>query len=101
MRWKLRCSAAMFVTGVGLMVASASVAASASTSSVAAGGGTLRVNLSGTDVDFVDPALAYFLPTWQIEYATCAKLLNYPDAGPPRGAQLRPEAATAFPTVSK
>jgi ABC-type transport system substrate-binding protein len=92
MRSKFWVSAAMLVIGVGLIVASASGAA--------APGGTLRVNLSGTDVDFVDPALGYFLPTWQLEYATCAKLYNYPDANSPAGLQLRPEAATAQPLVS-
>jgi ABC-type transport system substrate-binding protein len=100
MRGKFWFSAAMLVIGVGLMVASASGAGGAAAGSTAEGG-TLRVNLSGTDVDFVDPALGYFLPTWQIEYATCAKLFNYPDAGPPLGWQIRPEAATAFPRISK
>src|SRR3954447_957558 len=94
MRLKFSFSSAILVIGVGLMVASASGAIGRGTD------GTLRVNLSGTDVDFVDPALGYFLPTWQIEYATCAKLFNYPDAGPPVGSQIRPEAATAFPRVS-
>lgn len=36
----------------------------------------------------------------QFLYSTCAKLLNYPDAGGPKGAQLRPEIAAAMPTVS-
>ena len=31
------------------------------------------------DIDYVDPALSYYVPTWSIEYATCAKLVNYPD----------------------
>jgi len=33
-----------------------------------------------TDIDYVDPALAYYVISWQIEHATCAKLVNYPDA---------------------
>ena len=36
----------------------------------------------------------------QVLYATCAKLLNYPDSAGPAGAQLRPEVAAAMPTVS-
>ena len=38
-----------------------------------------------TDIDYVDPALAYYMPTWQLEHATCAKLLRYPDPPPPQG----------------
>ena len=31
------------------------------------------------DIDSMDPALAYATGSWQLLYATCAKLLNYPD----------------------
>jgi Bacterial extracellular solute-binding proteins, family 5 Middle len=48
------------------------------------------------DIDYVDPALAYYVISWQIEHATCARLLNYPDAGGP----LQPEVAQGLPTVS-
>jgi peptide/nickel transport system substrate-binding protein len=60
---------------------------------------TLRVELA-VDLDYVDPALAYYVPTWTVEYATCAKLLNYPDRGAPEGARLVPEVAKAMPAVS-
>ncbi|HEY6031291.1 MAG TPA: ABC transporter substrate-binding protein, partial [Gaiellaceae bacterium] len=53
-----------------------------------------------TDIDFSDPALSYYVPSWEIEYATCLKLLNYPDANGPKGGQLVPEAAAGFPKVS-
>jgi ABC-type transport system substrate-binding protein len=46
-----------------------------------------------------DPA-RYGLFDEQVLYATCAKLLNYPDASGSAGAQLRPEIAAAMPTVS-
>ena len=59
----------------------------------------LRVELS-VDIDYVDPALAYYVPTWAIEYATCAKLVNYPDRPAPEGGRLQPEVARAMPTVS-
>lgn len=59
----------------------------------------LRVELS-VDIDYVDPALSYYVPTWAIEYATCAKLVNYPDLPAPEGGRLRPEVARALPTVS-
>jgi ABC-type transport system substrate-binding protein len=36
----------------------------------------------------------------QVLYATCAKLLDYPDSAGPEGAQLRPEIAAAMPTLS-
>src|SRR4051794_39298493 len=41
-------------------------------------GGTAHFSLA-SDTDYVDPALAYYQVSWQHEYATCAKLLNYPD----------------------
>ena len=47
-----------------------------------------------------DPALAYFTTAWELEYATCAKLVNYPDAPPAAGSRLRPEIAAAMPTIS-
>ena len=62
-------------------------------------GGTLNVDIS-TDVDYTDPALDYLSTGWEIEYATCLKLMNYPDANGPKGSQLVPEAAAGFPKVS-
>jgi DNA-binding SARP family transcriptional activator/ABC-type oligopeptide transport system substrate-binding subunit len=47
-----------------------------------------------------EPALDANNAAYQIENATCAKLLNYPDAAPPEGWQLRPEVARDMPTVS-
>src|SRR5438067_3151419 len=63
-------------------------------------GGTLNVDLS-TDIDYTDPALSYLSTGWELEYATCLKLVNYPDANGPRASQLIPEAAAGFPKVSK
>src|SRR6266542_2068813 len=37
---------------------------------------------------------------WQLEYVTCAKLVNYPDAASPDGSVLQPEIAAAMPTIS-
>ena len=39
----------------------------------------------GTTLTTMDPALAYAGPSWQLLYATCAKLLNYPDKAGPAG----------------
>ena len=47
-----------------------------------------------------EPALNVDPGAYQIEFATCAKLLNYPDQPPPGGWQLRPEVAAGMPTVS-
>jgi serine/threonine-protein kinase len=61
--------------------------------------------VSGRQLDVVaggvpfDPA-RYGLFDEQVLYATCAKLLNYPDASGSDGARLRPEIAAAMPTVS-
>ena len=74
-------------------------ASSAVAKSGAKQGGTLRVDLF-TDVDYTDPALDYLSTGWELEYATCVKLMNYPDSSGPKGAQLQPEAATGFPKVS-
>jgi YVTN family beta-propeller protein len=65
----------------------------------AEGGGVLRVN-SQQDVDSLDPALGEQLLAWQLGYATCAKLLNYPGKPPPAGSQLVPEVAAALPERS-
>lgn len=63
-------------------------------------GGTLRI-ARPRDIDSVDPAIAYVYDSWMIEFATCAKLYNYPDKPPPQGANVIPEVATGFPKVSR
>ena len=40
------------------------------------------------DIDYIDPALAYYQTSWQVEYATCVKLLNYPDVSGNAGKVL-------------
>jgi YVTN family beta-propeller protein len=62
-------------------------------------GGVLRID-SESPVDFLDPALAYSPGSWSLEYATCAKLLSYPDRPAPAGSQLEPEVAAALPARS-
>jgi peptide/nickel transport system substrate-binding protein len=63
-------------------------------------GGTLRVNVTGTDLVSLDPAIGYDTDTSQVLYATCAKLVNYPDRPAPRGSVVAPEVATGMPRVS-
>jgi oligopeptide transport system substrate-binding protein len=98
MRRRLMLSVAMLATGVGLLVA-AGFATPAESGNERAGG-TFRYSLD-TDIDYVDPALAYYVPTWQIEYVTCSMLMNYPDAPAPRGSRIAPDAAAAMPTISR
>jgi ABC-type oligopeptide transport system substrate-binding subunit len=88
----------MAVTGIGLLVAAGF--ASPAESGTERAGGTFKYSLD-TDIDYVDPSLAYYVPTWQIEYATCSMLLNYPDAPAPRGSRLVVDAAVAMPTISR
>jgi len=100
MKRSLWLSIAAFVLGGALLVAAGF--AGASTGKVSATkGGTMKMNMSATDVDFLDPSLAYFTISWQIEYATALKLYNYPDKAPPAGGRLQPEGASGFPIVSK
>jgi ABC-type transport system substrate-binding protein len=94
------------VVGAGLLVAAALAGSSPSSaqktgSSEAKRGGTLRINLSETDFEFLDPALAYDAPGWTVLFASNIALLNYPDKPAPAGSRLVPEAATNFPTVSR
>ena len=51
------------------------------------------------DFASLDPALAQTPEAWQLEYATCAKLLNYPAVGGYRGTRLVPEVAASLPAV--
>ena len=100
MHKKLWISIVTAMIGVGLLVA-ASFAGTASSASQSKGsaskvGGTLRVNLSTTDLEFTDPALDYESTGWQVEYATGLKLLNWKETK----ATLFPEAAAAFPRVA-
>jgi ABC-type oligopeptide transport system substrate-binding subunit len=89
---RLALSVAMGAVGLASLAASGLGAPSPT--------GVFRYSLD-VDIDYVDPALAYYLPTWEIEYATCSMLVNYPDAPAPRGSRLVPEVARGFPQVSK
>jgi ABC-type oligopeptide transport system substrate-binding subunit len=82
-----------------LLVAAMPVSAAARSSATAATGGTLNVDLQ-SDLDYTDPSLDYLSTGWEMEYATCLKLMNYPDKNGPAGGQLIPEAAAGFPKIS-
>jgi ABC-type transport system substrate-binding protein len=105
---RLWVSIAALVIGTGLLVAAgfASPASSASSgpdkaSSEARRGGTLRVD-QRSDFDFIDPALAYFSHSWQGNFVTQCKLLNFPDKEAAAGGlRIIPEVATSLPAISK
>ena len=89
---------AVLAAAVGLLTTFAA-AAGAATRASGATGGTINVDLQ-SDLDYTDPALDYYQPGWELEYATCLKLLNYKDGNGPQSSQLVPEAAAGFPKVS-
>jgi predicted Ser/Thr protein kinase len=62
-------------------------------------GGEIRVPLATDDVT-TDYAVAGAPLNAQIAYATCARLLSYPDAAGAAGTVLTPEAARALPSLS-
>ena len=83
-------AAAMLATGA-LLVVSAQLAGAASERR----GGVFRVGTTGASVQ-VDPQLAYITTAWWLEYATAAKLYNYPDKKGPPGTILQPEVASRY-----
>ena len=87
---RLWLSAAMLATGVGLMAAAQLASAAPERR-----GGIFRVGTTGASVQ-VDPQLAYITTAWWLEYATAAKLYNYPDKKGPAGAILEPEVASKY-----
>jgi len=87
----------MLVTGASLLVAS-SFASAAGNSAALKKGGIWRAGTTGASVQ-IDPQLAYITTAWWLEYATAAKLYNYPDKAGPAGSKLVPEVASRF-TVS-
>lgn len=61
--------------------------------------GTLVVSQTD-DFATLDPGLAQSAEAWELEYATCAKLVNYPPRAGYRGTRLVPEVARSLPVVS-
>ena len=97
-------SLAMLAAGATLLLAAgfASPAGSGENPSFGAHakrGGMLRLS-TFSDVDFVDPALAYIPHSWSLEFATCAKLFNYPDKAKAAGTRVIPEVVRTW-RVSK
>jgi peptide/nickel transport system substrate-binding protein len=106
MRRKHMLSLFMLIMGVALLVAATTVGAAGSAvkkagSAEATKGGTLRLNENSEDFDFVDPQLAYRTDDWSMLYTTSMNVVSFPEKAGAAGAQLYPQAATSFPTVSK
>ena len=100
MHRRLWISVTMLVAGASLLVA-ASLASAAGNSHHAQAlkkGGIWRYGTTGASTQ-VDPQVAYVTTAWWLEYATAAKLYNYPDRQGPAGSKLVPEVASNF-TVS-
>src|SRR5262245_827683 len=87
---RLLLSTAMLATGVALMGAAQLAGAASQTR-----GGIFRVGTTGASVQ-VDPQLAFITTAWWLEYATAAKLYNYPDKKGPAGPILQPEVASKY-----
>jgi ABC-type oligopeptide transport system substrate-binding subunit len=62
-------------------------------------GGIFRVGVAAASVQ-IDPQLAYVTTAWWLEYATAAKLFNYPERPGAAGNRLVPEVASRY-TVSR
>ena len=95
---RLALSLSALLLGTILLVA-AGLAGAKNAGDRARKGGTLRLSRF-SDVDFVDPALAYASWSWPVSFATCAKLFNYPDEPGAAGTRVVPEVVRAF-TVSR
>ena len=64
-------------------------------------GSVARLLVQSYQLEELDPALQASPLGFQVEYATCASLLRYPDEEGTVGAQLRPEVAAGMPTMSE
>jgi ABC-type oligopeptide transport system substrate-binding subunit len=88
----------MLASGAALLVmvglARPAGSATAGDAGEARKGGTLRLS-RWADVA-VDPALAYDAWSWTLEFATCAKLFNYPDEPGAAGTRVIPEVVSSF-----
>jgi len=99
-RWHRRHGSlvvALVVVAAVAVLATSSVAASPTTPPP----GTFVIGTTGASWQ-TDPALAYITTAWELEYATCAKLVNYPDTpwNEHDASRLRPEIAAAMPDIS-
>jgi peptide/nickel transport system substrate-binding protein len=104
MRKRLWHTAPLSLIGTALLAAVFAVTASGGSSSRAVTK-TLQLAVGASDVDYSDPALAYGALSWQIEFETCAMLINYSDVNGPvngnAGTELTPDTAAGMPAISR
>lgn len=98
MHRRLWFSVAMLAAGASLLVA-ASLASASGNGPALKKGGIWKVGTVGPSVA-VDPQVAYVTTSWWLEYATAAKLYNYPDKAGAAGGRLVPEVASGFKVSS-
>jgi ABC-type transport system substrate-binding protein len=106
MRRNQMLSLFMLVLGVSLIVAAMTVGAASSANqkvnkSGVSKGGTLKLNESSEDFDYVDPQIAYRTDDWSMLNTTAMPLVGFPEKSGAAGTELYPIGATSFPTVSK
>ena len=94
---KLVLATVMAAVAASLLVASAMAGGSAAS----AKGGTLRVNHSLSDYEYVDPQKCYDTGCSEILWPTMYNLMQYPEKNGAEGKRVYPEAATGQPVVSK
>lgn len=91
MRRRLWLSLGMLALG-GTFLVTAQLAGAARGSKP---GGIFHYGVSGASVQ-IDPQLAYVSTAWALEYATAAKLFDYPDRPGQAGWRLVPEVASRY-----
>ncbi len=89
-------AAVLAIAGSSLLVTSAFARSSATQK-----GGTLRVNYSSTDFEYIDPQKCYDTGCAEVIWPTSWQLMQYPEKNGPEGKRIYPEAATGFPVVSR
>ena len=99
MRARLAVCGVMAAAGAAMLVAA--LAPGLASGSSAAESRVLRLNISDTNIEFIDPALNYDFLGWRLETMTCARLLSYPDKAGAAGNRLIPEVARGMPRISK
>jgi peptide/nickel transport system substrate-binding protein len=90
----------VFLIVGGALFATAAIAGGRSHHAGIKEGGTLRLNRSSSDIQSIDPGIDYEFLGWPLEFATCLKLVNYPDKPGKAGTVLVPEAAKTMPKIS-
>jgi DNA-binding SARP family transcriptional activator/ABC-type transport system substrate-binding protein len=89
------------VVGGGILLAALGPGRTTEDSIAALKGNVLRLfSKQGALGQGSEPALNWDFAANQIEFATCAKLLNYADKPAPEGSRPRPEVAAGMPTLS-